>query len=92
MCSRSTCWCIHALTTETGYLRRIRRFTPATHAMVAFHRALTEFRAEGGVEARAARYKENNRIVREVRLAPLSRVVVRIVVLHKGVRRQQKQL
>ena len=35
--------------------------------MVAFHEAIREFRKEGGIDARAARYAENNRIVREVR-------------------------
>ena len=31
------------------------RFTPATHAMLAFRRALSEFKAEGGVDGRANR-------------------------------------
>lgn len=35
------------------------RFTPPTHALVAFHRALVELEEEGGVEARAGRYREN---------------------------------
>jgi 2-aminoethylphosphonate-pyruvate transaminase len=35
------------------------RFTPPTHALLAFHQALLELEAEGGVEARAARYKAN---------------------------------
>lgn len=35
------------------------RFTPPTHALLAFHRALDELRLEGGVEARAARYRAN---------------------------------
>lgn len=35
------------------------RFTPPTHAMLAFHTALLELEAEGGVLARAARYHEN---------------------------------
>ncbi|HSR31437.1 MAG TPA: 2-aminoethylphosphonate--pyruvate transaminase [Anaerolineae bacterium] len=37
------------------------RFTPPTHALVAFHQALLELEAEGGVEARAARYRANHR-------------------------------
>jgi len=35
------------------------RFTPPTHAMLAFHQALLELEAEGGVEGRAARYTRN---------------------------------
>jgi 2-aminoethylphosphonate-pyruvate transaminase len=35
------------------------RFTPPTHSLLAFHRALVELREEGGVEARARRYREN---------------------------------
>jgi 2-aminoethylphosphonate-pyruvate transaminase len=35
------------------------RFTPPTHALLAFHQALRELAEEGGVEARAARYREN---------------------------------
>ncbi|MFL5259153.1 MAG: 2-aminoethylphosphonate--pyruvate transaminase [Hyphomicrobiales bacterium] len=35
------------------------RFTPPTHALVAFHQALKEHEAEGGVEARGARYRRN---------------------------------
>jgi 2-aminoethylphosphonate-pyruvate transaminase len=37
------------------------RFTPPTHAMLAFHQALLELEAEGGVAARAERYAANNR-------------------------------
>jgi 2-aminoethylphosphonate-pyruvate transaminase len=37
------------------------RFTPPTHAILAFHQALLELEEEGGVEARAARYRENYR-------------------------------
>ena len=36
------------------------RFTPPTHALAAFHRALLELEAEGGVEGRAARYRANH--------------------------------
>lgn len=35
------------------------RFTPPTHALLAFHQALLELEAEGGVAGRAARYREN---------------------------------
>ncbi len=35
------------------------RFTPPTHALVAFHQALREHAEEGGVEARGARYGAN---------------------------------
>lgn len=35
------------------------RFTPPTHSMIAFHQALQELQAEGGVDGRAARYKTN---------------------------------
>jgi 2-aminoethylphosphonate-pyruvate transaminase len=37
------------------------RFTPPTHALLAFHQALVELEQEGGVEGRAARYRENHR-------------------------------
>lgn len=39
------------------------RFTPPTHALAAFHTALLELQAEGGVEARHRRYEENHRRV-----------------------------
>ena len=35
------------------------RFTPPTHALLAFHQALLELEAEGGVAGRAQRYREN---------------------------------
>ena len=35
------------------------RFTPPTHALLAFAQALRELRDEGGVGARAARYRES---------------------------------
>ena len=35
------------------------RFTPPTHALLAFAQALQELRKEGGVAARAARYRSN---------------------------------
>lgn len=36
------------------------RFTPPTHAMLAFHQALTELADEGGVIARHQRYQRNH--------------------------------
>jgi 2-aminoethylphosphonate-pyruvate transaminase len=39
------------------------RFTPPTHSLLAFHRALAELRDEGGVAARAARYRSNAEIL-----------------------------
>lgn len=39
------------------------RFTPPTHVLAAFDRALAEHAAEGGVAGRAARYRENCRIL-----------------------------
>lgn len=36
------------------------RFTPPTHALLAFHQALLELEQEGGVAARAARYRRNH--------------------------------
>lgn len=41
------------------------RFTPPTHTMLAFRKALEELEAEGGVEGRANRYKANRKILRE---------------------------
>lgn len=35
------------------------RFTPPTHAILAFHTALLEHEAEGGVPGRLARYEKN---------------------------------
>ena len=35
------------------------RFTPPTHTLLAFHQALLELESEGGVEARATRYRSN---------------------------------
>jgi len=35
------------------------RFTPPTHALIAFHQALQELEDEGGIEGRAARYRAN---------------------------------
>lgn len=39
------------------------RFTSPTHVVLAFAQALRELEAEGGIEARAKRYKENNRLL-----------------------------
>jgi 2-aminoethylphosphonate-pyruvate transaminase len=39
------------------------RFTPPTHALLAFHQALVELEAEGGVEGRAARYRRNHEVL-----------------------------
>ncbi|MDJ0971806.1 MAG: 2-aminoethylphosphonate--pyruvate transaminase [Kiloniellales bacterium] len=41
------------------------RFTPPTHVILAFDQALQEFEAEGGVEGRGARYRENCRVLVE---------------------------
>ncbi len=39
------------------------RFTPPTHALLAFHQALNELDAEGGVHARAVRYESNHQLL-----------------------------
>jgi 2-aminoethylphosphonate-pyruvate transaminase len=36
------------------------RYTPPTHALLAFHQALAEIEEEGGVAARGARYRRNH--------------------------------
>ena len=41
------------------------RFTPPTHAILAFEQALSELDAEGGVPGRAARYAANHRTLLE---------------------------
>jgi 2-aminoethylphosphonate-pyruvate transaminase len=41
------------------------RFTPPTHVIAAFHQALEEFAAEGGVEGRGGRYRKNCRVLIE---------------------------
>lgn len=38
------------------------RFTPPTHAILAFRQALLELEQEGGVEARGERYRQNHEI------------------------------
>jgi 2-aminoethylphosphonate-pyruvate transaminase len=39
------------------------RYTPPTHSILAFERALEELEMEGGVSQRAIRYQENHRIL-----------------------------
>ncbi len=39
------------------------RFTPPTHSLLAFHQALLELEAEGGVEGRGARYESNYKVL-----------------------------
>ena len=39
------------------------RFTPPTHALVAFHQALKEHEQQGGVEGRGARYTRNAQVL-----------------------------
>ena len=39
------------------------RFTPPTHALLAFHQALLELEAEGGVAGRAERYRRNHEVL-----------------------------
>jgi 2-aminoethylphosphonate-pyruvate transaminase len=39
------------------------RFTPPTHALVAFHQAMKEHAEEGGVAARGSRYRKNAQIL-----------------------------
>ena len=41
------------------------RFTPPTHVLLAFDRALDEFLEEGGVEGRGGRYRDNCRLLVE---------------------------
>jgi 2-aminoethylphosphonate-pyruvate transaminase len=39
------------------------RFTPPTHVLLAFHQALDELEAEGGVSGRAERYRRNHAVL-----------------------------
>jgi 2-aminoethylphosphonate-pyruvate transaminase len=39
------------------------RFTPPTHALLAFRRALEELEAEGGIPGRNARYRANHQVL-----------------------------
>ena len=41
------------------------RFTPPTHALLAFWQALQELKEEGGVDARASRYSTNQQVLME---------------------------
>ena len=41
------------------------RFTPPTHAILAFDQALRELQQEGGVEGRSARYQRNREVLRD---------------------------
>merc|ERR1711957_980007 len=41
------------------------RFTPPTHAILAFRQALQEWFEEGAVEGRAGRYKDNYEVMRK---------------------------
>ena len=41
------------------------RFTPPTHALLAFAKAIEELRDEGGISARAARYRDNHLALRK---------------------------
>ncbi|GLK56678.1 2-aminoethylphosphonate-pyruvate transaminase [Methylopila capsulata] len=49
----------HQAISKTGQYR----FTPPIHVIVAFHEALKEFLAEGGVAGRGERYADNARIL-----------------------------
>ena len=52
------------------------RFTPPTHALLAFHRALQELEGEGGVSGRQARYQANHaRILEGIKALGLSAYV-----------------
>jgi 2-aminoethylphosphonate-pyruvate transaminase len=44
-----------------AWRRMVSSFTPPTHALMAFHQALLELEAEGGIEARGARYRANHK-------------------------------
>jgi 2-aminoethylphosphonate-pyruvate transaminase len=39
------------------------RYTPPTHAVLAFAQALSELDAEGGIAARGARYRRNHQVL-----------------------------
>ena len=41
------------------------RYTPPVQSMMAFHQALVELEAEGGVTARGERYHTNNETLRD---------------------------
>jgi 2-aminoethylphosphonate-pyruvate transaminase len=51
---------LHLLSQYQGFEKNGQfRFTPPTHALLAFHQALAELEAEGGVDGRAERYQQN---------------------------------
>jgi len=52
---------------EEGFAKNSQfRFTPPTHAMMAFAQALAELEMEGGVEFRARRYRENQTTLQKI--------------------------
>jgi 2-aminoethylphosphonate-pyruvate transaminase len=61
--ARSVCLDLHA---QDEDMRRNGqfRFTPPTHAILAFHQALLEHEVEGGWRGRMDRYRENNTLLR----------------------------
>ncbi len=62
--SRSLCLDLHAQNEDMKKNGQFR-FTPPTHAILAFHQALLELESEGGVDARMKRYQENFRTLRK---------------------------
>ncbi|MDR1519296.1 MAG: 2-aminoethylphosphonate--pyruvate transaminase, partial [Planctomycetota bacterium] len=61
--ARSLCLNLQAQDEEMRKTGQFRH-TPPTHAILAFHQALLELEAEGGVEARMERYQRNCRTLR----------------------------
>jgi len=52
--------CLNLLDQYLGFEKNGQfRFTPPTHALLAFHQAMAELRAEGGVVGREGRYRKN---------------------------------
>jgi 2-aminoethylphosphonate-pyruvate transaminase len=52
--------CLNLLDQYLGFEKNGQfRFTPPTHALLAFHQAISELRAEGGVTGRENRYRKN---------------------------------
>ena len=52
--------CLNLLDQYLGFEKNGQfRFTPPTHALLAFHQAMAELRAEGGVVGRESRYRKN---------------------------------
>ncbi len=57
-CARSLC--LNLLDQYLGFEKNGQfRFTPPTHALRAFHQAMAELQAEGGVAGREKRYRKN---------------------------------